>query len=71
VFKIVKRWKNGGTIISPESYGSWSEEKIRPSERIFLAGDYTWQEMPYGMDAAIKSGKVVADKVKEFLESEQ
>lgn len=68
VFNVVKRWKTGGTIISSVSYGDWSEKKIMPSERIFLAGDYTWvNNTPYGMNAAIQSGKAAAEKVKGLL----
>lgn len=67
--KMVKRWAVGGTIISPESYGNWSNKKIQPSPRVFLAGDYTWQEYPYGTSAAIKSGKAAAGKVRDLLKT--
>lgn len=68
VFNVAKRWKAGGTIISSTSYGDWSEKKIRPSERVFLAGDYTWtNSAPYGMGAAFLSGKAAAEKLKGFL----
>jgi len=64
-------WDMMSPIISEESYCAWSEEKIRPSQRVFLAGDYTHVDnqhlMPYGMSAAINSGKNAAQQVKELL----
>jgi hypothetical protein len=71
LFKAVKRWRTGGTIVSTKSYGTWSEEMIKPSKRVFLAGDYTWPEMPYGMEAAVNSGKAAARGIRALLSTAQ
>lgn len=64
-------WDMMSPIISEESYGSWSPEKIHPSQLVFLAGDYTHVDsrhlMPYGMSAAISSGKKAAEQVQHLL----
>lgn len=64
-------WDMISPIISEESYGAWDIEKIHPSQRVFLAGDYTHVDshhlMPYGMSAAISSGKRAAEQVKHLL----
>ncbi len=74
VFFDSKYWDYVGPFITEESYGSWNEESVRPSERIFLSGDYTFfrpsEAMPYGMSAAILSGKEAAEKVIHFLAGE-
>lgn len=74
VFFDSKYWDYVGPFITEESYGSWNEESVRPSERIFLSGDYTFfrprEAMPYGMSAAILSGKEAARKVITFLAGE-
>ncbi|MDD3041599.1 MAG: FAD-dependent oxidoreductase [Methanosarcinaceae archaeon] len=64
-------WDMVSPIISEESYGTWAIEKIHPSQRVFLAGDYTHVDshhlMPYGMSAAISSGKKAAEQVQHLL----
>ncbi len=64
-------WDMISPIISEESYGAWAAEKIHPSQRVFLAGDYTHVDshhlMPYGMSAAISSGKKAAEQVQHLL----
>ena len=64
-------WDMISPIISEESYGAWAIEKIHPSQRVFLAGDYTHVDshhlMPYGMSAAISSGKKAAEQVQHLL----
>ncbi|MCX9012978.1 MAG: FAD-dependent oxidoreductase [Candidatus Methanoperedens sp.] len=64
-------WDMISPIISEESYGAWDIEKIHPSQRVFLAGDYTHVDshhlMPYGMSAAISSGKRAAEQVQHLL----
>ncbi len=64
-------WDMISPIISKESYGAWAIEKIHPSQRVFLAGDYTHVDnhhlMPYGMSAAISSGKKAAEQVQHLL----
>jgi protoporphyrinogen oxidase len=67
-------WDMISPIISEESYGAWDLEKIHPSQRVFLAGDYTHVDsqhlMPYGMSAAISSGKKAAEQVQHLLDTE-
>ncbi|VVB92182.1 Flavin containing amine oxidoreductase [uncultured archaeon] len=64
-------WDMISPIISKVCYGAWAEEKIHPSPRVFLAGDYTHVDshhlMPYGMSAAISSGKKAAEQVQHLL----
>lgn len=64
-------WDMISPIISEESYGAWAIEKIHSSQRVFLAGDYTHVDshhlMPYGMSAAISSGKKAAEQVQHLL----
>ncbi len=64
-------WDMISPIISEESYGAWDTGKIHPSQRVFLAGDYTHVDshhlMPYGMSAAISSGKRAVEQVKHLL----
>lgn len=64
-------WNMISPIISKESYGAWDIKKIHPSQRVFLAGDYTHVDshhlMPYGMSAAISSGKKAAEQVQHLL----
>jgi protoporphyrinogen oxidase len=67
---IVKRWGTGATIITPESYDNWDYNKTRPSDRVFLAGDYVWVDLPInplGMQAAILSGEYIAKNVSQFF----
>jgi predicted NAD/FAD-dependent oxidoreductase len=65
-FSDVYRWPAIGPIISEETYGTFCNACLFPSNRIVLAGDYTWwthQQMPYGMYAAIQSGQRAAEIV--------
>jgi protoporphyrinogen oxidase len=66
-------WDMISPIISEESYGAWDVKKIHPSQRVFLAGDYTHVDsqhlMPYGMSAAISSGKKAAEQVQHLLDA--
>ncbi len=70
-FADYHHWDMISPIISKESYGAWAIEKILPSQRVFLAGDYTHVDshhlMPYGMSAAISSGKKAAEQVQHLL----
>ncbi|NEO46849.1 MAG: FAD-dependent oxidoreductase [Moorea sp. SIO4A3] len=74
LFTDVHHWPMVGTIISEDSYGKWKQQLSHPSRRVWLAGDYvfanTEQIMPYGMEAAILSGKQVVKKVKQYLNKE-
>lgn len=73
IFSDHHHWDMISPIISEESYGAWDIEKIRPSKRVFLAGDYTHVDsqhlMPYGMSAAIFSGKKASEQVQHLLDS--
>ena len=66
VFSDVARWPAVGPIISDEAYGRFSKARLRPFDRVVLAGDYTWwdaRQMPYGVYAAIASGRRAASMV--------
>ncbi len=62
----VRRWPEVGPIVSKAAYGDFSPACLHPAPRIVLAGDYTWwdgAQMPYGMRAAILSGRRAAGLV--------
>ena len=64
----VRRWPEVGPIVSQAAYGDFSPACLHPAPRIVLAGDYTWwdgAQMPYGMQAAILSGRRAAALVGE------
>jgi protoporphyrinogen oxidase len=68
VFSEVKHWPAVGPIINNEIYGGFSNARLRPLPGVVLAGDYTWwneQQMPYGMWAAIASGRRAAKMCRE------
>lgn len=71
-FADVYTWNCVGPIISEQRYGSWSDANRRASERVFLAGDYVHVHgghcLPYGMEAAIRSGRQVARDVQRNVE---
>jgi len=67
VFTDIRRWKHGGTIISPESYANWSSAYLKPFSGIFLAGDYLYRDFPYGMEAAVRSGIEAGRNTAAFL----
>ena len=67
-WSAVRRWPEVGPIVSKAAYGDFSPACLRPAPRIVLAGDYTWWDggqMPYGMQAAILSGRRAAALVTE------
>jgi predicted NAD/FAD-dependent oxidoreductase len=69
-FSDVQHWPSLGTIISADPYEEWTPEATRPTKAIFLAGDYThWnvQQMPYGMPAAIGSGREAGRAALDYL----
>lgn len=72
VFSESRRWPEVGPLISPDSHGRFDEWETRPSERVFLAGDYTFvqpgQVLPYGMDQALASGSAAAAKAAAYLD---
>ena len=71
VFTDICRWEHGGTIISQESYATWSTEYLNPSPGIFLAGDYLYGNFPYGMEAAVRSGIEAGHNTREYLRDSQ
>jgi predicted NAD/FAD-dependent oxidoreductase len=74
LFSDVHRWPLVGPIISGETYGSWDDLMMRPSMRVFLAGDYVSVDgddpLPYGMAPALSSGDRAAGAVRTFLDHE-
>jgi len=72
VFFDVHSWAVLSTIID-ESYLKWSQECGRPTQRIFLTGDYMqWKEdqIPYGINAAINNGLDTGRIAKAMLDAE-
>ncbi len=73
LFSDTKWWVHLGTIVNQRGYAHFSSDSVRPSRRVFLAGDYTVfspnNPLAYGVDAAIESGKAVAEKVRHILKS--
>ncbi|MBK9353448.1 MAG: hypothetical protein IPN09_05585 [Bacteroidetes bacterium] len=59
-------WKNAGVIINNHYLKNWKPKALRPSENVFLAGDYALlnSEVPYGMIPAMTSGKNAALSLK-------
>ena len=70
LFSDIKRWDCGGTIVSDQMLKKGARQGYaQPSRRVFIAGDYvqTNNLFPYGMDAAISSGRFAAQQVKDLL----
>jgi NAD(P)-binding Rossmann-like domain/Flavin containing amine oxidoreductase/Squalene-hopene cyclase C-terminal domain len=71
VFASVQRWPRVGPVISPRSYGVFDLRSIRPGRRVFLAGDYAClpadSPLPYGIEAAVRSGQRAASEVEALL----
>jgi len=67
-FTDIKHWPLIGPIISEEFIANQNLQAIRPSERVFLAGDYTLNtKLPYGMVAAMNSGNKAVALIQAFL----
>jgi protoporphyrinogen oxidase len=67
-FCEVIHWPEVGPIIDPQGYRGFAQAWLRPMSGVVLAGDYTWwdeQGMPYGMWAAIASGRRAATLCRE------
>lgn len=64
----VKRWQNGGTIISANIYNNFDEACLWPSPQICLAGDYTFAEYPFAMYGAIQSGRRAAGWIEQLIQ---
>ncbi len=73
VFSDGMFWKETEPVISDEVIHSFSPDALRPSKRVFLAGDYTFinDQWPYGVPIAAFSGKRAAQLVRSFLETSQ
>lgn len=66
LFSDICRWDGVGPVISKDAYGCFANTFLYPGNRMVLAGDYTfWNnlQMPYGMYAAIESGKKAASLI--------
>ncbi len=74
IFSDVCSWPVMGPVISKESYSKWDERVARPSKRVFLCGEYVYGSsqnvFPYGMVAALSSGKTASRAARQFLKSE-
>ena len=71
LFSDVHRWPAVGPLIVPNTYEDFCRASRYPASRILLAGDYTrWDEakMPYGMEAALASGRHAAAMLLEHPE---
>jgi len=68
----IQDWAGVGPEISIDAYGRGAPATASP--RVFLAGDYTWFEgespFPYGMKAAVESGKRAAAGVSAMLHAQ-
>ncbi len=73
VFTDARHWPMLGPIIDERAYGTRSPDALRPSPHVFLAGDWTFgsarTDLPYGMAAAILSGRLAARRLRATLEA--
>jgi monoamine oxidase len=70
-FSDVQRWQELGTIVTDDVYRGFSDDRRQPLPRVLLAGDYTqWDatKIPYGMGAAIQSGRWAGKTSRRILE---
>ncbi len=71
VMSDLKHWDMIGPRITPQAYGEWNDRILNPIEGLFLAGDSMFVDpadlFPYGMDAALLSGKRGGEAAREFL----
>jgi protoporphyrinogen oxidase len=70
-YSDVQRWQELGTIVSEDVYRGFSDDRRQPLPRVLLAGDYTlWDpsKIPYGMGAAIQSGRWAGKTSRRILE---
>jgi monoamine oxidase len=67
-FADVQHWPRVGPVFSERMRAYHHPRALRPSERVFLAGDYTQgTDLPYGMGPAMQSGHRAAAEVQAFL----
>ena len=66
-------WPHLGPVISPGAYGTFTAEALEACERVHLAGDYTCPAagMPYGLEAAVRSGQQAAARVEARLHADR
>lgn len=60
VFSDVQRWDPGGAILTPDHTAADDPARLNATARVFLAGDYTHQPFPFGMNAALRSSRAAA-----------
>jgi len=61
-YTAVDRINGAGHILSPQCYYNWTVERVIPSARVFLAGDYAVSGGS-GMAAAITSGQLAFNNI--------
>jgi predicted NAD/FAD-dependent oxidoreductase len=68
----VRHWPMVGPVIGEAAYGRRDPGDRRPSPHVVLAGDWTFgrarTDLPYGMGAAILSGRAAGRRVRHLLE---
>ncbi len=68
----VRHWPMVGPVIGEAAYGRRDPADREPSPRVVLAGDWTFGrariDLPYGMGAAILSGRAAGRRVRHLLE---
>jgi protoporphyrinogen oxidase len=68
-FHRVQRWNEGASVISPALAAPRSTIAMRCGSRVVLAGDYLSAPYPYGMEAALRSGKAASESIRAILGS--
>jgi predicted NAD/FAD-dependent oxidoreductase len=68
----VRHWPMVGPVIGEAAYGRRHPDDRQPSPHVVLAGDWTFgcsrTDLPYGMGAAILSGRAAGRRVRRLLE---
>lgn len=71
-FADVRHWPLVGPVIDEAGYGRRDPGALHPSPHVVLAGDWTFgqrrTDLPYGMAAAILSGRVAGRRVRRLLD---
>lgn len=71
-FADVRHWPLVGPVIDEAGYGRRDAGAVQPSPHVVLAGDWTFghgrTDLPYGMAAAILSGRVAGRRVRRWLD---
>lgn len=73
VFTDARHWPMLGPIVDERAYGARDPHALQPSPHVVLAGDWTFgdarTDLPYGMAAAILSGRAAARRLRPLLEA--